>query len=834
MTKIALLIGVSQYQSDLTPLPKANKDVQAMQRVLQNPDIAGFERVKPLLDPDAQTMREEIEVIFSELQKEDLVLLFFSGHGIKDDRGKLHFATNNTRKNDKGDLIWSTAVAASFIQNLMSQSRCKHQVVLLDCCFSGAFAAGMTAKDMGNVDIKAQLGGEGRAVLTSSTSTQYSFEQQESDLSIYSRYIVEGIATGAADLNNDGWIEVQELHEYAKGKVQETAPAMKPEIYAVKEGFKIRLAQALITDPKLKYRKEVERYASRGKVPAYGRIILDTLGKQLGLSAEETAVIEDEVLRPYRERLEHLQRYREAFRAAINDQYPLDESTADDLKHFQGILGLRDEDIKSIEEDVTAQLSQQAETQQQNLVRYREDFIKAVEREFPLSDSTRRDLNQLWQSLNLSQSEVREIEQPIVEQKAREYEQRRAQELEQEKQRSQTSSTESQIRVQEQRSPEENISSNKVNSNHELRTTYSPAQPRRERGTTERNSSTSRRNTRTTTRRITRKQFLQWAGWGGGGLIVTLIASQIFKDPEPTPKTPEAITPPESTDKPISESNKDDDQFAGLPLLKDEFETLTVNAKGEEVSRSTHQAKFFKEDLGNGVILEMVSIPAGEFEMGSPSGEKGRAQDEGPQHKVSVPAFFMGRFVVTQAQYQAVIGSNPSNFQGYKRPVETVSWHDANKFCQKLKEKTGRNYRLPSEAEWEYACRAGTTTPFHFGATLTSNLANYIGTSIYQSEPKGEYRQQTTEVGSFPPNAFGLYDMHGNVWEWCLDRWHDNYNSAPSDGSAWLSDNDNDSRLLRGGSWITVPRVCRSAFRLRSDPAQRYNRFGLRVLCSSA
>ena len=424
MKKIALLIGVSQYQSDLAPLPKATKDVQAMQKVLQNPDIAGFERVKPLIDPDAQTMREEIEVIFSELQKEDLVLLFFSGHGIKDEGSKLYFATHNTRKNEKGKLIWSTAVAASFIQNLMSQSRCKHQVVILDCCFSGAFAAGMTAKDIGNVDIKTQLGGEGRAVLTSSTSTQYSFEQQESDLSIYSRYIVEGIATGAADLDSDGWIEVQELHEYARGKVQETAPAMNPEIYAVKEGFKIRLAKALITDPKLKYRKEVERYASRGDIPAHGRIILDTLGKQLGLSSEEAAVIEDEVLRPYRERLEHLQRYREAFSAAIHDEYPLSAATIDNLRHFQIILGLRDEDIRSIEEDVNEQIRQQAETKQQNLVRYQEDFTEAVEREFPLSDSTRRSLSQLWQSLNLSQAEVREIEQPIVEQKAREYEER--------------------------------------------------------------------------------------------------------------------------------------------------------------------------------------------------------------------------------------------------------------------------------------------------------------------------------------------------------------------------------------------------------------------------
>ncbi|MGB5636273.1 MAG: SUMF1/EgtB/PvdO family nonheme iron enzyme [Waterburya sp.] len=733
MTKIALLIGVSQYQSDLTPLPKASKDVEAMENVLQNPAIGRFERVETQLDPDAQTMREEIEVIFSGSQKDDLVLLFFSGHGIKDDRGKLYFATNNTRKNDQGKLIWSTAVAASWIQDLMSQSRCKHQVVILDCCFSGAFAAGMTAKGTGNVDIQTQLGGEGRAVLTSSTSTQYSFEQQESDLSIYSRYIVEGIATGAADLDSDGWIEVQELHEYAKGKVQATAPAMMPEIYAVKEGFKIRLAKALITDPRLKYRKEVERYASRADIPDYRRIILDTLREQLSLSSEVAAAIEDEVLRPYRERLQHLQRYREALTAAVVEyEYPLSAATADDLKHFQGMLGLRDEDIQPIEDDIKAQVRQQA--------------------------------------------------------------------------------------------------------------AQSPVQPRRETISTETTPSAPRRN-HTTPPGITRKRFLQWAGWGGSGLIATLVVSQILnQDPEPIEPVQAPITPSESTDKPTSETKptseptEDGEKFAGLPLLTDEFETVTVNAKGEETSRDNHQAKLFKEDLGNGVILEMVSIPAGEFEMGSPSNEKDRDEDESPQHKVSVPAFFMGRFPVTQAQYQEVIGSNPANFKGDNRPVERVSWHEATKFCQKLSEKTGRNYRLPSEAEWEYACRAGTTTPFHFGATLTTNLANYDGNYTYQSEPKGKYRGQTTEVGSFPPNAFGLYDMHGNVWEWCLDRWHDNYNGAPDDGSAWLNDNDNDNRycLLRGGSWYDNPRGCRSANRFRSDPGARSGLIGLRVVCSSA
>ncbi|MEL6440090.1 MAG: SUMF1/EgtB/PvdO family nonheme iron enzyme [Cyanobacteria bacterium J06621_8] len=678
MTKIALLIGVSQYQSDLNPLPKAVKDVEAMAHVLQIDALEGFEQVKTLADTDAQTMREEIEGIFSASQKDDLILLFFSGHGIKDDRGKLYFATNNTRKNDRGKLIRSTAVAAGFIQELMSQSRCKHQVVILDCCFSGAFAAGMTAKDSGNVDLQTQLGGEGRAVLTSSTSTQYSFEQEESDLSIYSRYIVEGIVTGAADLNSDGWIEVQELHEYAKAKVQATAPAMSPEIYAVKEGFKIRLAKALITDPKLKYRKEVERYASRGEIPAYVRIMLGTLGEQLGLSPTEAKAIEDEVLRPYRERLAHLQKYREAYAAATKSEYPLSQTTVDDLKHFQGMLGLRDEDIQPIEEEV--------------------------------------------------------------------------------------------------------INSRKTTPTREPRINQSSTQPRKEGRFLENTPARPRRNN-VAPKGITRKQFLKWTGWGGGGLVATLVVSQIFKSPQNiSVAEPKYIEPTQNGE-----------------IWTVEYETVTLNDKGEEISRDNYQTQFFKEDLGSGVILEMVSIPAGEFLIGSPSSEKYREANESPQHKVTVPAFFMGRFAVTQAQYQAVISSNPANFQGDNLPVERVSWNEAMNFCQKLSTKTGRNYRLPSEAEWEYACRAGTTTPFYFGTTLTTNLANYDGNYIYQSEPKGKYREKTTEVGSFPPNAFGLYDMHGNVWEWCLDYWHNNYQSALSNSQALLNKNDNRYRLMRGG-----------------------------------
>ncbi len=268
-----------------------------------------------------------------------------------------------------------------------------------------------------------------------------------------------------------------------------------------------------------------------------------------------------------------------------------------------------------------------------------------------------------------------------------------------------------------------------------------------------------------------------------------------------------------------------------------------------EILRSRKTANCFIEDV-NGVQLEMVSIPEGNFKMGSLEDEPERFSDESPQHPVTVPAFFMGKYTVTQAQWKAVVSlpqvnrelkPDPSRFKGANRPVERVSWYDAVEFCQRLTAHTKREYRLPSEAEWEYACRAGTTTPFHFGETITSELANYDANSIYGRGVKGTYRKQTTPVGSFnAANNFGLYDMHGNVWEWCLDDWHDNYEGAPIDGIAWFNDNDNLSQkqgraVLRGGSWIYGPRRCRSASRDTLPWAERddiHYGIGFRVVCA--
>ena len=262
------------------------------------------------------------------------------------------------------------------------------------------------------------------------------------------------------------------------------------------------------------------------------------------------------------------------------------------------------------------------------------------------------------------------------------------------------------------------------------------------------------------------------------------------------------------------------------------YSPINITKIPENTPLDINFALSFTEDLGKGVKLEMIAIPGGTFLMGSPENEVERFSDESPQHEVTVPGFFIGKYQLTQLQYQTIMGTNPSYFKGDNRPVEGVCWEDAVKFCQKLNHRTLGNYRLPSEAEWEYACRAGTKTPFHFGDNVTTDLVNYNGNYPYSSAPKGKYREQTTDVGIFPPNAFGLYDMHGNVWEWCEDERHENYINAPTDGSSWQSRISLGQKVLRGGCWHDYARYCRSACRLKSPCCSRNYFYGFRVVLS--
>ncbi|MFO0141667.1 MAG: caspase, EACC1-associated type [Aphanizomenon sp.] len=660
----------------MPPLSSPLHDVEAMERVLKNPNLGNFTEVEKLLNPNSEAMKIAILNLFKNAEKGELLLFFFSGHGMINDDNHLYLATCNTAK----DNFEATAVDGNFIQAQSRNCYSKRQVLILDACYSGAFANGWHTKSIG-VDIKKQLGAEGRVVMTSSGATQTSFTQKGATLSLYTQYLVEGIETGAADNDSDGKIHIQELHAYAKAKVQAVKPNMKPDIILDKEAYNILLAYAP-KNPEVEYRKLVEQYTQNGELKKVAILVLTEKRKILEITDAVAEEIEREVLEPFRRRLVNLQSYKQYFAEEVEQQYPLNEQTLKILKDYrQDVLGLRNEDVASTELEIT------------------------------------------------SVKETKKL-QPQQEQQAT-----------------------TKLRLQEE------------------------------------------------------TEALQ-------GQQGQRVAEELRLQQE-------------------AERN----QF-GYQLKTFEFETAELSLKSQllglvrkpEIKYIPKSGKYFTEDLGNGIFLEMVHIPGGTFIMGSPENEEGYNKSQSPQHEVTVAAFFMGKYLVTQKQWRIVaalpkininLEPEPSHFQGDNLPVEGVSWYDTEEFCARLSQKTKKAYRLPSEADWEYACRGRTTTAFYFGKTISPELANY----------DSQYREKTTEVGIFPANPFGLYDMCGNVWEWCEDGWHEDYINATDDGTAWLNDSNN-RRVMRGGSWLIPSENCRSSFRFYADAGFfGCNLFGFRVMC---
>ncbi len=362
MNKAALLIGVSEYNSEsgLKPLPSAAEDVQAMQRILLQSSEFTAENISVLTNPQKHDLEEAIYQLFTDRQKEDLLLFYFSGHGIKDETGKLYFSLPTTRKNQNGSLIKHTAIPATVLHESMNDSRSTCQVLVLDCCFSGAFAKGLTVKDDGNIDIRAQLGGKGRAIFTSSNSIEYSFHQDNFKLSVYTHFFVEGLETGAADLDSDGLISANEMHTYVSGKVKQAAPKMTPQFFPGEQGHKIYLAHSPKNDPQLEYRKAVEQKVNQGsfqveqnRFSISARQSLNLLIYQLKVPRDISEKIESEVLQPIQEYHHKMYEYEQTVRATLEDEgYPFSETTRVSLSDYQTLLGLRNEDVKEIESNI--------------------------------------------------------------------------------------------------------------------------------------------------------------------------------------------------------------------------------------------------------------------------------------------------------------------------------------------------------------------------------------------------------------------------------------------------------------------------------------------------
>ena len=372
MKKKALLIGVNEYQAGFSSLSSPVKNVTELKKVLEDSGIGGFV-VNELCNPSTQKMREAIDGLFSSSSKEDLILLFFSGHGVTDNRGNLFFATSDTVFNEKRELQKSTAVSAKTVSQWMVESYSKRQVLILDCCYSGAFARNVVPMGNKSINIPKQFEKDdpvgpykrplnqprvkkedpskklGRAILTSSDSYEYSFETKDAELSVYTRYLIEGLQTGIADSDGDSDISTCGLHEYAKRRVREEQPSMTPQFFSSREGYAIPIAKSKPTAPELLYRRAVAKYAKRGKISEIAHTNLENIRVDHGLSEKEAQEIRVEVLQPYQIRLENIANYHQIFVETIKKRiyipFLLGKEDLEDLQDLQDRLKLRNKDI---------------------------------------------------------------------------------------------------------------------------------------------------------------------------------------------------------------------------------------------------------------------------------------------------------------------------------------------------------------------------------------------------------------------------------------------------------------------------------------------------------
>ncbi len=775
-TNWACAVGINRYDN-LLPLKYAKRDAEAMKDWFQ--EEAHFERVflftddsEPIYEvnppipttPTFGHLRRFLRAQFERplLKPEDNLWFFFAGHGRRnEDKDYLMLCDS-----DPGD-VEHTAISVEYLTQRLRRSGADNVVLFLDACRDEDSRRGLGIGQQ-----------EHKGVITfySCSANQQSWEIEELQHGSFTHMLLEGLRLhGEANcatverLNQHLCYRVPQLNTLYRKPPQN--PYLKAEPPYKMYFILLEHSSTLKDVEPLKFQASLAE--NKGNLPLAEQLWIRVLTVSPG-DNEAIAAIQRIAVKKITERQDFTQE------PAIS----IPESAT--LPRGEG-------------REASEMEIQKQQQHQQNLERYRQSFSQTVELEFPLNEPSLRKLRSLQQSLQLTDEEVSQIEQPIVHQKEAEARKRKEEE-----------------RRRQQQEVERERQQQEIQTIRQQEAITSPTP-------------------------MTRKQFLKWAGLGGAGLVTAVLARQILQeqpvsisvaDPKYIPPTTEGA------------------------LWTVEFETVTVDAKGEVVKRDRNkQVKFFKEDLGNGLTLDTVSIPGGTFIMGTEEEEIERLvkkykslwfrkwfRNEKPQHQVTVKPFLMGKYPVTQAQWKAIaslpkvsgdLNPNPSKFKGDNLPVENISWEDAVEFCARLLNQTGREYRLPTEAEWEYACRSYSTTPFYFGETITGDLANYRANEIYANEPKGEYRGKTTPVGSFPPNAFGLYDMHGNVWEWCEDDWHDNYEGAPDDGSAWISGTSN-TKVVRGGSWNYTPGLCRSAFRVNDSPDFRSNDGGFRVACGVA
>jgi formylglycine-generating enzyme required for sulfatase activity len=726
--RYAVLIGSSRFDREpiLFPLNFPEKDVDGMQEILAAPDLGGFEAPRIFKNAQNDAVLGGIEELLGQVTNDDLVLIYYSGHGKTDLPGRLYLTTTNTEITK----LVSTSIPIDTLRVMISSSRCRKIILILDCCYSGAANQSFTSTK-GSVDESLQelSRGSGVYILTASTALQTADERD--GYGLLTKHIIYGIRQGDADMNGDGLVSMDDLYKYVHTKV-------------TSEGRQNPLRLANVEGDLIIARSS--RKSIREKQKQLGNMLWEIKSSL-----------------PVRI-------FTKAYQVVHEPRTPF-SGLVDELYHQHLEVG------EFIEKWLRAE-----SIQQQLLEPSSHQSPPPPEKPTGIED--------------VEEEPIRISQKPQMKPKLEE-------------------------------------------------TSHSSLSPKSLTVPSDRESQTKRwlRSFITSARRP-----LLAFGAIILFIVVFLLQSRVaVNDPSghdatqsPTPGTSQTILPVEKS---LSFANASlTPAISPTAMPWPSFNSVTLDPQGNELSRFQRQAEYISEDL-NGLPLEMVKIHGGEFRMGSPDNEALRDSDEGPQRVVKVPVFFMGRFEITREQWRQVarmlklkveieLEEDPSHFKdSWRQPVEQVSWKEAVEFCNRLEKKTGRAYRLPSEAEWEYAARAETATPFAFGSTITTQIVNYNGYYPYGLPHEGNYLGKTVEVGILGwANAFGLSDMHGNVWEWCKDEWHGNYEGAPSDGSAWITNGGQDKRVLRGGSWDSYRRNCRSALRFWYEEDKRSLNTGFRVV----
>jgi formylglycine-generating enzyme required for sulfatase activity len=565
--------------------------------------------------------------------------------------------------------------------------------------------------------------------------------------------------------------------------------------------------QALPIDPNDKRAQYIDNWDEDKRAPVYN-------GIARAIYEKANVIINN---RQVREKNEKLQRYREKCQQFLSKSPALELSIAHQhfLQYFCKDLGISDAEAEKAFEEVQEPFRICKENRERYLNTVKVYLLDRVDLS---AEKTKADLKDLQREWKLEDSDISalqpEIDRLAEEQRAKEEEERKAREEEAKRK------ADAERIAEEQRSKEEEDRKAREEEAKRRAEADRLAEEQRAKEEEERKAREEEAKRKADAERLASECLAK-------EVREQQALAQVV---EQVPKQAQNQKQPELQTLSISSAVLVQEESRGLKRL--------LGPSSWRIDSGAIQAKAYQQPLSDGIAITMVHIPAGSFEMGSPYTETEHQSNEGPQHQVQLASFFLGQTPVTQVQWQEVakwpqvelkLNPDPAYFKGVNRPVEQVSWEEAMEFCRRLSQRTNLFYTLPSEAQWEYACRAGTKTPFAFGDTLTPDISNYDGNSAYGSGPKGQYRQETTKVGSFAANAWGLQDMHGNLWEWCLDHWHDDYRGAPDDGSAWVTGGDQTERLLRGGCWVSNPRSCRSAYRSQMGLDSDSNFCGFRL-----